>query len=129
MRRQALLALVLITLPLLSVCGESPTGPRSMECVNNTFILIAEPSYLARSENPASDRGHLRKDCPAGGTYCYYLDSTPLNPGAKGNLLEPFVGAEVLVVGKHISAGSGTEIWPAAICQLRCDGGTRPCLD
>ena len=129
MPRKALLALIVV-LPLLTTCnGESPTGPRSMECVNNTFILIAEPSYLARSENPASDRGHLRKDCPAGATYCYYLDTTPLNPGAKGNLLEPFVGKEVLIVGKHITAGSGVEIWPGAICQLRCDGGTRPCLD
>lgn len=128
--RRSFAAGVLIVLPLLTVCnGESPTSPTSVECINTTYIRIDEPAYISRMENPVNDRGHLRKNCPAGGTYCYFLDAMPINAGTKGSLLEPFVDKEVLIVAKHVSTSGGVEIWPAAICQLRCDGGSRPCLD
>jgi hypothetical protein len=126
--RYSLPSISLGLLFVLAACDERTTTPTTVECVNTTYVRANEPEYEARTE-PATDyRGHLRKNCPAGGTYCYYLDTTPLNAGDTASVLEQFVGTEVIIIGKRVNATSGVELWPAAICKLQCNGGSVPCF-
>jgi hypothetical protein len=64
--------------------------------------------------------GHLTKNCGATAGYCYYLGAqVPVNTFGNSTVLDPFVGRDVLIVGKVVFPATGTgEVWPGTICRV-----------
>ena len=106
----------------LASCSGSPTTPLENGCRDATIVFAGEQFYQERTEFPTAVRGRLRKACPAptpgGRDHCYFLDATPVYSGGREQVLDRFVGVDVVIVGKRVQLPPfEPEIWPGAICR------------
>lgn len=123
--RRVVLALGFVASAVASTsCWEGPTTPLNTTCGDETIVLATEQVYRERTEPPTAMSGRLRKACPAptpgGRDHCYFLDSTPVYSGGREEVLDRFVGADVVMIGKRVHLPPfEPEIWPGAICRQR----------
>lgn len=118
LRYLTLMGLLAFTSLGLSECGGSPTDP-GVDCVDRITVLAKEPAYTERPETLTTVPGRLAKNCQADARYCYYLGDVRIYTMGNQNILDPFVGQDVLIVGKVVFPASGPgELWAGTICRL-----------
>jgi hypothetical protein len=85
-------------------------------------IFESQGFYAERSEAEQTWTGVLARrqagSTPAGRDYEFWLQTTPIYSGTKGDAFMPCLNQPVEIRGKLVDVGYGPEIWPATIA---CD--------